>query len=183
MKEEKVEKAIYDLLEALGEDPNREGLKDTPKRVTNMYKELLSAPELNYTTFDEEKYQDLVLLKDIEFSSMCEHHLLPFFGVAHIAYIPHGKIVGISKLARIVEKYSKRLQVQERMMEQITEDIQKNLETKDVAICIEAKHLCMVSRGIKKMNAVTVTSKFTGVFEEEKRKNEFYNLLNRRLDI
>lgn len=177
MNKEKIEKAIYDLLDALGENPQRDGLKDTPRRVADMYEELLSAPELKYTTFDESKYKDIVLLKDIEFSSMCEHHLMPFFGVAHIAYIPNGKIIGISKLARIVEKYAKRLQVQERMMEQIVEDIQKNLETEDVAVCIEAKHLCMVARGVKKVNAKTVTSKFTGVFEEESKKNEFYNLL------
>ena len=179
MNKGKVEKAIYDLIDALGENPERDGLKDTPKRVANMYEELLASPELNYTTFEEEKYQEIVMVKDIEFSSMCEHHLLPFFGLVHIAYIPHGKIVGISKLARIVEKYARRLQVQERMMEQIVEDIQRNLQTEDVAICIEAKHLCMVVRGVKKINAQTITSKFTGAFEEEKKKNEFYNLLNR----
>lgn len=180
MNKEKIEKAIYDLIDALGENPERDGLKDTPRRVANMYAELLAFPELNYTTFEEENYQDIVMVKDIEFSSMCEHHLLPFFGSVHIAYIPHGKIVGISKLARIVEKYARRLQVQERMMEQIVEDIQKNLETKDVAICIEAKHLCMAIRGVKKLNAQTVTSKFTGAFEEDSRKNEFYNIINRR---
>lgn len=179
MNKGKVEKAIYDLIDALGENPERDGLKDTPKRVANMYEELLASPELNYTTFEEEKYQEIVMVKDIEFSSMCEHHLLPFFGLVHIAYIPHGKIVGISKLARIVEKYARRLQVQERMMEQIVEDIQRNLQTEDVAICIEAKHLCMVVRGVKKINAQTITSKFTGVFEEEGKKNEFYNLLRK----
>lgn len=178
MDKEKIEKAIYNLIEALGENPEREGLKETPKRVANMYEELLSAPELNYTTF-EEKYNDIVFLKDIEFCSTCEHHLLPFLGSVHIAYIPNGKIVGISKLARIVDKYAKRLQVQERMVEQIVDDIQKNLETKDVAVCIEAKHLCMVARGVKKINAKTITSKFTGAFEQESRKNEFYNLLKR----
>ncbi len=180
MNKEKIEKAIYDLIDALGENPERDGLKDTPRRVANMYAELLASPELNYTAFEEENYQDIVMVKDIEFSSMCEHHLLPFFGSVHIAYIPHGKIVGISKLARIVEKYARRLQVQERMMEQIVEDIQKNLKTKDVAICIEAKHLCMAIRGVKKLNAQTVTSKFTGAFEEDSRKNEFYNIINRR---
>ena len=180
MNKEKIEEAIYNLLEALGENPERDGLKDTPKRVANMYEELLSAPELNYTTFEEKKYQDIVLIKDIEFSSMCEHHLMPFYGVAHIAYIPNGKIVGISKLARIVEKYAKRLQVQERMMNQIVEDIKTNLNTEDVAICIEAKHMCMVARGVKKIKAQTITSKFTGIFQEESKKNEFYYLLNRR---
>ena len=176
MDKRKIEEAIYNLLIALGENPNREGLLDTPRRVADMYEELLEAPELKYTTF-EEKYKDIVLVKDIEFTSMCEHHLMPFFGVAHVAYIPNGKIIGISKLARIVEKYAKRLQVQERMMEQIVEDIKTNLETEDVAICIEAKHMCMVARGVKKTNAQTITSKFTGKFEEDAMKNEFYNLL------
>ena len=182
MNKEKVEEAVYNLLLALGEDPKRDGLIDTPKRVANMYEELLEAPELKYTTFNEEKYRDIVLLKDIEFSSMCEHHLLPFFFFFYIAYIPNGKIVGISKLARIVEKYAKRLQVQERMMEQIVKDIQTNLGTNDVAICIEAKHMCMIARGVKKIKAQTITSKFTGAFEGEARKNEFYSLLNRRGD-
>ena len=182
MNREKVENAVYNLIEALGGNPQRDVLKETPRRVAKMYEELLSAPDLNYTMFEEQKYQDMVFLKDIEFSSMCEHHLLPFFGVVHIAYIPHGKIIGISKLARVVEKYAKRMQVQERMMEQIVEDIQNNLGTKDVAVCIEAKHLCMVVRGIKKIKAQTITSKFTGEFEKESRKNEFYSLLNRRGD-
>ena len=181
MNKKKIEEAVYNLLIALGENPKRDGLINTPKRVANMYEELLEAPDLKYTTFEEE-YKDIVLLKDIEFSSMCERHLMPFFGVVHIAYITNGKIVGISKLARIVEKYAKRLQVQERMMEQIVEDIQTNLGTNDVAICIEAKHMCMIARGVKKVKAQTITSKFTGAFEEETRKNEFYNLLNRRGD-
>lgn len=176
MNKEKVEEAVYNLLLAIGENPEREGLLDTPRRVANMYEELLEAPDLKYTTF-EEKYKDMVLLKDIEFSSMCEHHLMPFYGVVHIAYIPNGKIVGISKLARIVEKYAKRLQVQERMMEQIVEDIRTNLETNDIAICIEAKHMCMIARGVKKTNAKTITSKFTGVFEESSKKSEFYSLI------
>ena len=182
MNKKKIEEAVYNLLLALGENPKRDGLINTPKRVANMYEELLEAPDLKYTTFEEETCKDIVLLKDIEFSSMCEHHLMPFFGVVHIAYIPNGKIIGISKLARIVEKYAKRLQVQERMMEQIVEDIQTNLGTNDVAICIEAKHMCMIARGVKKVKAQTITSKFIGVFEEETRKNEFYNLLNIRGD-
>ena len=142
-----------------------------------MYEELLEAPDLKYTTFEEKNYKDIVLLKDIEFNSMCEHHLLPFYGKVHIAYIPNGKIIGISKLARIVEKDAKRLQVQERMTEQIVKDIQENLETDDVALYIEAKHMCMVARGVKKVNAKTVTAKFTGEFNESEKKNEFYNLI------
>ena len=108
---------------------------------------------------------------------MCEHHLLPFYGKVHVAYIPNGKIIGISKLARIVEKYAKRLQVQERMTEQIVKDIQENLETDDVAVYIEAKHMCMIARGVKKQNAKTVTAKFTGISNESEKKNEFYNLI------
>ena len=144
MNKEKVEEAVYNLLLALGENPEREGLKETPRRVSEMYKELLEAPDLKYTKF-EEKYNNIVLLKDIQFCSMCEHHLMPFYGVAHVAYIPNGKIIGISKLARIVEKYARRLQVQERMMEQIVDDIKQNIETEDVAICIEAKHMYWVN--------------------------------------
>jgi len=177
MDREKVEHAVYNLLTALGENPEREGLINTPKRVANMYEELLEAPDLKYTIFEETNYKDIVLLKDIEFNSMCEHHLLPFYGKVHIAYIPNGKIIGISKLARIVEKYAKRLQVQERMTEQILKDIQENLETEDVAVYIEARHMCMIARGVKKQNAKTVTAKFTGIFNENEKKNEFYNLI------
>ena len=177
MNKEKVEEAVYILLKALGENPDRDGLIDTPKRVSNMYEELLEAPDLKYTAFEETNFKDIVLLKDIEFNSMCEHHLLPFYGKVHIAYIPNGKIIGISKLARIVEKYAKRLQVQERMTEQIVKDIQENIGTEDIAVYIEAKHMCMIARGVKKVNAKTVTAKFTGAFNESEKKNEFYNLI------
>ena len=114
MDEKLIKKAVYDLLKAIGENPEREGLKDTPQRVAKMYSEILSYPEINYTTF-EDKYDDLVMVKNIEFCSMCEHHLLPFYGIAHIAYIPNNKIIGLSKIARVVEKHSRKLQVQERM--------------------------------------------------------------------
>lgn len=177
MNRKKVEEAVYNLLIALGEDPQREGLKNTPKRVANMYEELLESPDLKYTTFEETDYKGIVLLKDIEFNSTCEHHLVPFFGKVHIAYIPNGKVIGISKLARIVEKYAKRLQIQERMTGQIVEDIQKNLGTEDVAVYIEAKHMCMIARGIKKQNSKTITTKFAGIFNESEKKNEFYNLI------
>ena len=142
-----------------------------------MYGELLEAPEFKYTKFEETEYKDIVLLKDIEFNSMCEHHLLPFYGKVHIAYIPNGKIIGISKLARIVEKYAKRLQVQERMTEQIVKEIQENIGTEDIAVYIEAKHMCMIARGVKKVNAKTVTVKFTGAFNTSEKKNEFYNII------
>lgn len=177
MNEKKVIKAISDLLEALGEDVKREGLKDTPKRVAKMYKEILTYPEINYTTF-ESTYDEIVMVKDIEFCSMCEHHLLPFYGVAHIAYIPNKKIIGLSKIARIVEKHSKKLQVQERMMEDILQELKEKLGTDDIAIYIEAKHMCMISRGVKKELSGTITTKLSGAFKNS-RKSEFYSLLNK----
>lgn len=177
MNENLMEKAIYDLLKAMGEDPNRVGLKDTPKRVAKMYLEILSSNNFNYTTF-EEQYDDLIMVKNIEFCSMCEHHLMPFYGIAHIAYIPNQKIIGLSKIARIVEKYSKRLQVQERMTSEIMKDLKEKLNTDNIAIYIEAKHMCMISRGVKKELSSTVTVKFDGLFKAE-RKNEFLFLLGK----
>lgn len=177
MNEELVKKAVYDLLKALGEDPERESLKDTPKRVAKMYSELLSYPEFNYTSF-EEKYDDLVMVKNIEFCSMCEHHLLPFYGIAHIAYIPNNRIVGLSKIARVVEKHSRKLQVQERMTEDIINELKEKLGTDDIAIFVEAKHMCMISRGVRKELTSTITTKLSGVFKNE-RKSDFYFLLGK----
>ena len=177
MNKEKIEKAVYDLLEAIGEDPNREGLIDTPKRVAKMYQELLTPEIIKYTTF-QDKYDDIVMVRDIQFTSICEHHLLPFYGKAHIAYIPNGKIIGLSKLARVVEKHSKKLQVQERMTMEILQELKNQLNTEDIAIFIEAKHMCMIARGIKKELSNTVTIKLNGVFKKE-RKDDFYNLLNK----
>lgn len=177
MNEELVKKAVYDLLKAIGEDPEKDSLKDTPKRVAKMYSELLSYPEFNYTSF-EEKYDDLVMVKNIEFCSMCEHHLLPFYGIAHIAYIPNNKIVGLSKIARVVEKHSRKLQVQERMTEEIIDELKEKLETDDIAIFVEAKHMCMISRGVRKELTSTITTKLSGVFKNE-RKSDFYFLLGK----
>ena len=171
-----IKKAIYDLLKAIGEDPEREGLKDTPERVAKMYSEILSYPDINYTTF-EDKYNDLVLVKNIEFCSMCEHHLLPFYGKAHIAYISNNKIIGLSKIARVVEKHSRKLQVQERMTEDILTELKEQLDTDNIAIYIEAKHMCMVSRGVRKELSSTITTKLSGVFKDD-RKSDFYYLLN-----
>lgn len=173
-----MKKAIYDLLEAMGEDPKREGLKETPNRVTKMYSELLSYPDFHYTTF-EDQYDDVIMVKNIEFSSMCEHHLMPFFGVVHIAYIPNEKIIGLSKIARVVEKHARKLQVQERMTEEIIKDLKKNLNTDDIAIFVEAKHMCMIARGVKKELTSTVTVKLSGSFKNE-RKSDFYSLLGKR---
>ena len=175
MNEDKIKKAVYDLLVAIGEDPSRDGLIDTPRRVSNMYKELLSQDKINYTTF-ESTYDDIIIVKDIEFSSMCEHHLLPFFGVVHIAYIPNNNIIGLSKIARVVEKYAKRLQVQERMTEEILQDLRDNLNTNNIAIYVEAKHMCMVARGVRKELSSTVTVKLSGKFEND-RKDDFYSLI------
>ena len=175
MDEDKIKKAVYDLLVAIGEDPSRDGLIDTPRRVSNMYKELLSQDKINYTTF-ESTYDDIIIVKDIEFSSMCEHHLLPFFGVVHIAYIPNNKIIGLSKIARVVEKYAKRLQVQERMTEEIVQDLRDNLNTNNIAIYVEAKHMCMVARGVRKELSSTVTVKLSGKFKND-RKDDFYSLI------
>ena len=177
MDEKLIKKAVYDLLKAIGENPEREGLKDTPQRVAKMYSEILSYPEINYTTF-EDKYDDLVMVKNIEFCSMCEHHLLPFYGIAHIAYIPNNKIIGLSKIARVVEKHSRKLQVQERMTEDILNELKEKLNTNNIAIYIEAKHMCMISRGVKKELSGTITTKLNGVFKKE-RKSDFYFLLGK----
>lgn len=173
-----IERATYDLLVALGEDPNREGLKETPKRVANMYNELLLYPEFKYTSF-EDKYDDIVIVKNIEFCSMCEHHLLPFYGIAHVAYIPNNKIIGLSKIARVVEKYARKLQVQERMTEEIINELKEKLTTDDIAIYVEAKHMCMIARGVKKELTSTVTVKLNGLFKTE-RKNDFYYLIDKK---
>ena len=177
MNEKLMEKAVYDLLKAMGENPERAGLKETPKRVAKMYSEILSYPSFNYTTF-EDKYDDLIMVKNIEFSSMCEHHLMPFFGIVHIAYIPNKRIIGLSKLARVVEKHARKLQVQEKMTEEILEDLKSNLNTDNIAVYVEAKHMCMVARGVKKELTSTITTKYSGSFKEE-RKNEFLCLLNK----
>ena len=177
MNKKLVEDAIYNLLIGMGENPEREGLKETPKRVANMYGEILTSEKFNYTTF-EDKYDDLIMVKNIEFCSMCEHHLMPFWGIVHIAYIPNKKIIGLSKLARVVEKYARNLQVQERMTMEILEDLKQNLETEDVAIFVEAKHMCMIARGVKKELTSTITTKLSGSFKNERR-NEFFNLINK----
>lgn len=176
MNEKLIQKAIYDLLKAIGENPEREGLKNTPKRVARMYKEMLGSPDLKYVTF-EENYNNIVVVKDIEFFSICEHHLMPFYGIIHIAYIPNKKVVGISKLGRVVEKFSKRLQIQERMTEQILNDVKENLGTEDVAVYVEAKHMCVMARGVKKSSSKTITIKMSGSFKKEN-KEDFYFLIN-----
>lgn len=164
--------AVMHLLRSLGEDLNREGLVDTPKRVAKMYDEIFAGYKMDPATvlgtvFEEEGEHDLVLVKDIPFYSHCEHHMVPFFGVAHIAYIPDKKVVGISKLARLVECFSRRLQIQERLTKQLAETVMKELLPKGVAVVVTAEHMCMTMRGVQKPGAKTTTSSMLGVFRNE----------------
>ncbi|HBZ33833.1 MAG TPA: GTP cyclohydrolase I FolE [Bacteroidales bacterium] len=173
---------IKDLLEKLGENPYREGLVKTPKRVAQAYQFLtqgygIDPDEILRSALFEEDYRQMVVVKDINFFSLCEHHMLPFFGKAHVAYIPNGKITGLSKIARVVEVYARRLQVQERMTTQIKECIQRTLNPLGVMVVIEAQHLCMQMRGVEKQNSLTVTSDFTGAFERPNTRNEFMELI------
>ena len=176
--------AVYSMLEGIGENPDREGLVKTPERVARSLRFLTKGyrqdPEdmLKKAVFIE-SYDEMVLVKDIELFSMCEHHMLPFFGKAHVAYIPDGKIVGISKLARVVEVYARRLQVQERLTQQIRDVIQNVLNPRGVGVVIEAKHMCMVMRGVEKQNSTTTTSAMSGEFLSQSTRSEFLRLINR----
>ncbi len=172
------------LIESLDPNPDREGLQDTPKRVALALEDLLSGydkdPAQLITTFKNEDYNDMVLCKDIEFYSMCEHHMLPFFGKAHIAYIPNDTIVGLSKIPRIVDIFSRRLQNQERLTTQIAKSMMTLLQPKGVAVVMEAQHLCMMARGIKKQNGKVSTSSVHGLFKDHpSTREEFLNLLNK----
>ncbi len=171
MDKSKIKKAVRMILEAIGEDADREDLKKTPERVAEMYAEIFSGisndPAKELEVFLSEKHDEIVLLKGIPLQSMCEHHILPFIGKAHIAYIPkQGRVTGLSKLARIVETLSKRLQVQERLTTEIAEILMKKLKPMGVMVIIEAEHLCMSMRGVKKSGVMTVTSAVRGVFKE-----------------
>lgn len=164
--------AVTCLLSSIGEDITREGLLDTPKRVAKMYDEIFSGYALNAedvlnTTFNAETHSEMVIVKDIPFYSHCEHHMVPFFGVAHVAYIPQGGVVGISKLARLVDMYARRLQIQERMTTCIANDIVRVLDPLGVAVLIEAEHLCMTMRGVQKPGTKTITSAMRGVFLDD----------------
>jgi GTP cyclohydrolase IA len=164
----RIERAVREILAAVGEDPNREGLRETPARVARMYSELFSGlhedPRIHLRKFFTEQYDEMVLVRDISFNSMCEHHMLPFSGVAHIGYIPNGKVVGLSKLARVVEVVSHRPQVQERMTEDIANLLIEELDVKGVAVVIEATHTCMTIRGVRKPGSICVTSAMKGIF-------------------
>ncbi len=164
----RIERAVREILAAVGEDPDREGLVETPARVARMYAELFRGlhdePRVHLQKFFTEKYDELVLVRDISFNSMCEHHLLPFMGVAHVGYIPNGRVIGLSKLARVVEVVSKRPQVQERMTEEIANLLIEELDVKGVAVVVEATHTCMTIRGIRKPGSLCVTSAMKGQF-------------------
>lgn len=178
-----VEENITRILQHIGEDPKREGLVETPKRVAKSYAELFSGynqkPEDVMKVFTEGACDEMVLLKGIEFQSMCEHHMLPFLGKADIGYIPNGKIIGISKLARLLEIYSRRLQVQERMTQQITKALDEHLQPKGSACVIQARHLCIACRGVQKQHSEMVTSSLTGVFRKPEVRAEFFTLTGR----
>lgn len=182
-----VEDSVKTILRFLGEDPSREGLVDTPKRVRKSWEKLyggykLKAEDVLGTSFSEYgSYDEMILLKDIDFFSTCEHHLLPFTGKVHIAYIPKQKVVGISKLARLVEMHARRLQIQERMTADIAKDIERILEPLGVAVLVEGQHYCIKARGIEKINSVMTTSSLSGVFKSNSMaRSEFLTLVNRR---
>ncbi len=176
--EETVEDNVKRLLQYFGEDVNREGLKDTPKRYVKFFKEFLNPPKWNCTTFKGEGYDEMIVQTNIPFHSLCEHHIAPFFGEGHIAYIPNERIVGLSKLARTLETYSRRLQNQERITTQVAEFLWKELQPKGVAVVLKAKHMCMEMRGVKKHDTNTTTSKMMGSFKEDyKARTEFLNLI------
>lgn len=181
---DRIELAVKDILEAVGEDSNREGLLGTPNRVARMYDELLEGYDkdleqlINGALFDVE-YDEMVLVRDIEFSSLCEHHMLPFIGKAHVAYLPKDKVIGLSKIPRIVEMYARRLQVQERMTRQIAQVIDEVLEPHGVAVAVEGLHMCSMMRGVKKANARMITSTMLGSFRDNsKTRAEFMSLIN-----
>ena len=181
-----MEDAVREILSHIGEDPDREGLADTPKRVRKAYEFLTRGYRqdigevLNKAIFNE-KYDEMVLVKNIDFYSLCEHHLLPFYGKVHVAYIPNGKIVGLSKIPRLVEVFARRLQVQERMTQQIADTIDEYLQPNGVAVVSEAFHMCMMMRGVEKQNSSATTSAMHGVFQEDARtRMEFLDLISHK---
>ena len=174
------------ILTKVGEDPKREGLIKTPERAAKAMQFLTQgyeqdAEEILKSAMFKESYSEMVIVKDIELYSLCEHHMLPFFGKAHIAYIPNGYIVGLSKLPRVIDVFARRLQVQERLTDQILHCIQDTLKPQGVAVVIEAAHMCMMMRGVQKQNSLTTTSAFTGQFEKVETRNEFLTLINANL--
>ena len=183
---DQIKSYFEEIIDLLGENKNREGLLKTPERASKALKFLTAGYEKDpaqvlQSAMFQENYNEMVIVKDIELYSLCEHHLLPFFGKAHLAYIPNGHIVGLSKLPRIVDIFSRRLQVQERLTEQILDCINSTLNPKGVAVVIEASHMCMKMRGVQKQNSTTTTSGFRGAFKDTDTRNEFLNLVKSKL--
>lgn len=178
----KIEEAVKMILEAIGEDPTREGLVETPARIARMYEEVFAGMQDDAGKYLSKRFKcennEIVLEKDITFYSMCEHHLVPFYGKAHVAYIPNKEVVGLSKIARTVEVFAKRPQLQERMTAQIADAIMQELDCAGAMVVIEAEHMCMTMRGIKKPGSKTVTCVARGAFEDQKMKNTFYRMLS-----
>ena len=169
MDRQKIIEAVHQLLEAIGEDPGREGLRDTPRRIADMYEEVFAGLKVDPSTYlstgFEEEHREMVILRDIPFNAFCEHHLLPFVGKAHVGYIPAGRIVGLSKIARVVEAYARRPQLQERLTSQIADTLVEGLNPRGVGVVIEAQHFCMIARGVKKPGSTMVTSAMRGIFK------------------
>ncbi len=183
---EDLQKKYLHILEKLGEDPDRDGLVKTPERAAKAMQFLtqgyhLDPAEILRGAMFKEEYSEMVIVKDIEVYSLCEHHILPFFGKAHIAYIPNGYIVGLSKIPRVVDVFARRLQVQERLTHEVLHCIHNTLQPLGVAVVIEARHMCMMMRGVQKQNSITTTSAFTGAFEHIQTRNEFLNLIDKKL--
>jgi GTP cyclohydrolase I len=181
---ERIRRAVEEILQAVGEDMQREGIKKTPQRVASMYAELLGGmyedPKEHLRSIFTEKYDEIVLLRNIPFYSICEHHLLPFIGMAHVAYLPTGRVLGVSKLARIVDCFARRLQAQERLTDQIADFLMENLKPMGVAVVLEASHSCMTIRGIKKPGSTMVTSSLRGIFKKDPRsRNEVLSLMHK----
>ena len=185
-KTDEIKDHVKSMIHLLGEDVEREGLIETPKRVAKAWQFLthgydLDPTEIIKSALFHEDHNEMVIVKDIELFSVCEHHMIPFFGKAHIGYLPNGKITGLSKLARVVDAYARRMQVQERLTTQIMQCIHDALDPHGVAVVIEAKHMCMMMRGVEKQNSVTTTSAFTGVFEQQPTRSEFIKLISSKL--
>jgi len=186
---DKVKQGVRLILEGVGENPEREGLKDTPRRVAQMYKELIKHPadyeggiDFNMTTFSSENYKQMIVVQDIPFISHCEHHMAPFHGKIHVGYISEERIVGLSKIPRVVEFFARRLQVQERMTQQIADYLYERLQPKGVIVVAQAEHTCISTRGVKKVGTITTTSALKGVFlEKDHPKQEFFNLIRNAL--
>lgn len=181
--QDRIKQAVVSIIEAIGENPDREGLAGTPQRIAEMYADVFSGihqdPEKHLTVGFDEGHQEMVVARDIQFYSMCEHHFLPFYGLAHVGYIPNGRVVGVSKLARIVDVLARRPQLQERMATQIADTIVRALQPRGVAVVLQAEHLCMTMRGVKKPGTNIVTSAMRGLFRQRATtRSEFLNLIN-----